>query len=513
MDTQQKIEQRRQEARERQKQLQKRANSKIDPKVKKGVVTALITIACVAVLFALIFPNTGLSRRIVTAATIGDERISAAEFSYYYRNAYTNYYQMMSQYVGADNIPIDTSKSLKKQQMSTEMTYADYFSNSALSTLTQLVALSSEAEKAGFLLSPEGELQIKSTVDSVTSSAEANGMSVNQYLARLFGNGFNLNLFKKCARRELLASQWQEFKSNEPAETYTSEQLEAYYNEHKQEYDHVDFRMVSFREAAATDTKEAVSVEEAKAMAEEFIEKAVDGETFAQLAVEKAAKDNDVEPDTISDSSFAHNVSYSDAQSIDTNLVEWLFSPDRTKGETAVVEAAGGTTFYAIMMEQPASRQDHYTVDVRHILVYAPKATSDEEAIQAASDTADDLLQQFLDGGMTEDKFAELANQYSYDTGSNTNGGLYTNVYPGDMVTEFDEWCFDPSRQSGDFGIVQTEFGFHCMYFVGTGDPKWETDVKAAMLEEDYTEYYAGIAENYPVKTHWLGMMFRSEPI
>ena len=513
MDTQQKIEQRRQEARERQKKLQKRANSKIDPKVKNGVITALIVIACVAVLFALIFPNTGLSKRVVTAASVGDEKISAAEFSYYYRNAYTNYYQTMASYVGEANVPIDTSKSLKKQQMSGDMTYADYFSNSALSTLTQVIALSTEAEKAGYILSPEGEQSIKTTVDSVKSAAEANNMTVNQYLGRLFGSGFNLNLFKKCARRELLASEWQTFKSNEPADTYTAEQMEAYYTEHKQEYDYVNFRMVTFREAAATDTKEAVSVEEAKAMAEEFIEKAVDGDTFSTLAVEKAAKDNDADPETLSDTSYAKNVAYSSAQSIDANLAEWLFSADRTEGETAVVESADGTAFYAIMMEKPASRQDHYTVDVRHILVYAPKATSDEDAIAAASQQADDILTEWLNSGMTEEKFAELANTYSYDTGSNTTGGLYTGVYPGDMVDEFDEWCFDPSRQSGDFGIVQTEFGFHCMYFVGTGDPKWEVDVKSAMLEQDYSDYYASIASNYPVKTYWLGMQFRNEPI
>ena len=49
---------------------------------------------------------------------------------------------------------------------------------------------------------------------------------------------------------------------------------------------------------------------------------------------------------------------------------------------------------------------------------------------------------------------------YSADTGSNTNGGLYTEVYQGQMVTEFNDWCFDESRQPGDTGIVYNEGGY-----------------------------------------------------
>ena len=36
--------------------------------------------------------------------------------------------------------------------------------------------------------------------------------------------------------------------------------------------------------------------------------------------------------------------------------------------------------------------------------------------------------------GTDEDSFAELANQYSDDAGSNTNGGLYEDVYKNQMV-------------------------------------------------------------------------------
>ena len=65
-----------------------------------------------------------------------------------------------------------------------------------------------------------------------------------------------------------------------------------------------------------------------------------------------------------------------------------------------------------------------------------------------AEQKAQDILDEWKAGAATEDSFAELANEYSEDPGSNTTGGLYEQVYQGQMVTEFNDWCFDPARQS-----------------------------------------------------------------
>ena len=53
---------------------------------------------------------------------------------------------------------------------------------------------------------------------------------------------------------------------------------------------------------------------------------------------------------------------------------------------------------------------------------------------------------------------------------------------PGQMVTEFNDWCFDESRQPGDTGIVKTSYGYHIMYFSSTGEHAYWY-VRA---EEDY---------------------------
>lgn len=125
--------------------------------------------------------------------------------------------------------------------------------------------------------------------------------------------------------------------------------------------------------------------------------------------------------------------------------------------------------------------EDSLWVDVRHILIYPEGGTTDdsgsttytEDEWNACEVAAQKLLDQWAAGEATEDSFAALANEHSEDPGSNTNGGLYEDVTEGTMVSNFNDWCFDASRQTGDTGLVRTPFGYHIMYFVGS-DYIWQ---------------------------------------
>lgn len=134
---------------------------------------------------------------------------------------------------------------------------------------------------------------------------------------------------------------------------------------------------------------------------------------------------------------------------------------------------------------QGVSTDDGPNVNVRHVLFTfsdedGDGTTSDQEKAAALA-RAEELLAGFATNP-SEDYFAELANENSEDPGSNTNGGLYEGVYPGQMVDTFNDWCFEPTRQPGDTGIVETTYGYHVMYFVGrTEDYYWKT-----LAEQDY---------------------------
>jgi hypothetical protein len=117
--------------------------------------------------------------------------------------------------------------------------------------------------------------------------------------------------------------------------------------------------------------------------------------------------------------------------------------------------------------------------------------TPTDEEFEAARQTALDLLEQWKANGGTEDAFADLANEYSADTGSNTNGGLYESIYSGNgFIQGFLDWALDPDRVSGDISdpIQNTESsiqGYHLIYFVGWDEPVWKTTARQGKWAQD----------------------------
>jgi hypothetical protein len=160
-------------------------------------------------------------------------------------------------------------------------------------------------------------------------------------------------------------------------------------------------------------------------------------------------------------------------------------------------------------------RDENPTIDIRHILVSlgtgsiaeGEEGYEDEQA-QLKADAhakAEALLSQWQSGEATEASFADLAMKESVD-GSKYNGGLYTEVYQGQMVAEFNDWCFDAARQPGDTGIVDTQFGSHVMYFSGVNMNRWQTQAATALRNEAYTVWENNLTENITVQRDESGM-------
>ena len=138
---------------------------------------------------------------------------------------------------------------------------------------------------------------------------------------------------------------------------------------------------------------------------------------------------------------------------------------------------------------QRVEKIDKPMVSIRHILIQ-PEGEQDEdgnysdEAWAAAEQKANEVLQEWESGDQTEERFGELAQEYSAD-GSATSGGLYENVYPGQMVTEFNDWCFEDGRGVGDYGLVKTVYGYHIIYFCAASEQVyWYETAKADLTSE-----------------------------
>lgn len=148
-------------------------------------------------------------------------------------------------------------------------------------------------------------------------------------------------------------------------------------------------------------------------------------------------------------------------------------------------------------------------VDVRHILIQPEGCEFDENNHVVATEDqweacrvqAQEILDGWKAGTADEESFAALAMTHSVD-GSASSGGLYTDVYVGQMVENFENWCFDESRQTGDTGLVRTEYGYHIMYFV-TAEAGWLRYGTEAYITDKCNAIIDEAMQAYPMEVNY----------
>lgn len=153
--------------------------------------------------------------------------------------------------------------------------------------------------------------------------------------------------------------------------------------------------------------------------------------------------------------------------------------------------------------------------DVRHILIRPEGGTEDsegnitytEDQWTACEEEAQQLLDGWLQDGGTEAKFAEYANNYSADTGSNTSGGLYENLTAGeDILEEFVAWYTASGRQAGDYGLIKTSQGYHIMY-LSSAEPQWEAASREGLLKEGSDALVQQAKDTYPMEVTYKNIV------
>ena len=477
---------------------------------RSNTIYLLVAIAFVVVGILSLVWKSGITERNVTAVTIDGENYTAAETQYYYINNYqsfvSNYYYYLS-YFG-----LDTSKSLKEQECAMTddgSTWYDYFLNQATQQMAAIQSLGKAAKEAGMSWDESMQADYDAAMESLQSSTDSynsskgTSLSTKDYLQLIYGKLVNMSTYQKLVKNAILAQHY--VNDYQDSLTYTADQLDAEYAANPNNYDYVNYEMISISGKAAsttdadgntvdpTEEETAAALEEAKTLADSLYAQYQEGSLLAKLA----------ESDDKASYSSNDKASYSDSV-----LMNWLFDSARQPGDSDVLFNESASTYYVVRFNE-RYRDEVKTVDVRHILIQVDEDGLDSEAddydtqLQARKDEAkakaDEILAQWKSGDATEDSFAALANEYSEDPGSNTTGGLYTQVTKGSMVTAFDEWIFDDSRKSGDADIVYAERtssgsdykGYHIIYFVGDDLPAWQVTVTNALKNADYNDWYS----------------------
>ena len=490
-----------------------------------AIIGAVILILIVGVLGWKFYD--GYQDKHGTYVTVGDHDVQRSEYEYYYYSGINNLYAYYGNYLSY--MGLDLSKPLDEQAYMENMTWKDYFDQQAVSQLKQVYALTDAAEAAGFEY--DASADVDDFAESIETGAANANMSAADYLKSSYGTLATMDKVKAYVEKSSIATAY--YNSIEDATEITDEEVSDYYDENKDNYDSVDYLVCKI--AADMPETETVAAEETTAPETETgeTETLSEEEKAAQEAEKKAAEEAamtaakekaDEMLEQISDESSFENLyaDYATDTAVElrktnakkssispTGVGQWLFDSARQAGDTTVIEDTTGNAYYVVYFID--RYLDHAkTVDVRHILIRSSaettdemtdeeKATAEENAKAEAKQKAEDIYAEWKNGDATEDSFAALVEANSEDTGSNTNGGLYEAVTKGQMAASFNDWIFDDARKPGDTEIVETEYGYHVMYFVGDNAEAWYVNIENTLRTNKMQEYITNLTADMEV--------------
>ncbi|MBQ3090195.1 MAG: hypothetical protein IJD21_06535 [Oscillospiraceae bacterium] len=465
---------------------------------KKARIYAVVALVTVVIVAALLIWDSGIVQRSAGAYEVNGQSYSATDVSYHYYNEYSSIASYASYY------GLDTSLPLDEQEYAEDMTWHDYFLSSALSTLDEMAALTSEAKAEGYTISAEGQANIDSMLESVASAAVTYGVDEATYLTYCYGRYMNSSAFKNAVTDQCFAQDYAQHKVNNFE--ITESDMAAYYAENKASLDNFDYEAYLVSIDLPTEYDEEgnpidfvpAQLEAAQAQLEinagklEEAMKAGDSETVSSLVTELSASDLS--------SLSSGSLSYYD-------FGQWLAEEGRQAGDVTKValnrtDSTDTEYLYGYYVVKFNSREldEYHGIDFYNLLIQADIITSEDGEStsydwDAAKAEIEALQDEWLAGAADAESFLAMAEEHS--DGSTTS---YTNTYKGLQNAEVDEWLFSAEHEAGDYAIIQdnTLHGYRLVYVKGYSDLYyWQTIAKSAIQNDRYTEWLASAQEGH----------------
>ena len=488
-------------------------------------IMALVAVIAVSSLIVGEVNKSGVIEKNTIAASIGDEQLNTVQLSYYYNDAisemydkayeqYSSYYELYFETMGLDiHAPLDE----QVQDKETGATWADYFVNAALESAKSDYTMEKLAAEAGFQL-PEAEAaNIDTYFTNLDINAKLSGYSsANAYLRMVYGSGADTDSYREHLTRIAIADAFytdhmDNLKYDDAAIREYEKDRVNNYNSYDYSYSYLSY--TGFLQGGTEDENGTVTYsDEEKAAAREAVKQAAAEMATATTLDELKEKAEAVEVNE--DSEVAVNTQTRALHtSINLALADWMAADERKEGDIAAIPNATTPTdgeesvvngYYVVYF---TGRSDNKLPmsDVRHLLVSFQGGTTDpetdevvysEEEKNTAKATADDLLTQWKEGEATEESFIALIKEHSDDTTA-ADGGLFENInIDSQYVPNFLNWSMNADRKAGDIEVIETEFGYHIMYYVGASQLNYrDYMITSEMQVEDQQKWYDAALE------------------
>ncbi len=531
------------------KQRNKKKKSITVNKTATKVIAIVLALAIVAMIGKFAVEQSGIVEKSTVIMTVGDVEVTQPEYAFYYTSLFSNYFNYSYQYdyyygtgYGAYYIGYDWATSPDVQEYTgtiedfpedeTPM-WTDYFDYATQQNIQLVKASIAYAEENGIELTDEDIATIEETMTSISDSAESSNYSVAAYLRTYYGTGVTEELAETIVTEQILTERVSTVVSEDYAAAYTEDEIQDEYDADPTVYGEVSFRAYTIYAETETitetdeDTGEETettslvdgAMDAALEIAEQLVEDATSEATFktAVSLIEQDLENEDYEL-YISDDSYTltQDSTYDDASYLEYYEEEfsaWIGDTATEAGDTFIAETADSHYTVYYMVDPIHTAADAYTYAVRHILVSFIDSESDgsdqgytdidlesyangatiylDVTMETAQEQeslydAQEILVAYLSGDQTAESFGELALEYTADS-NGEDGGLYEDVAEGDMVEEFESWALTEGREEGDVGIVESDYGYHIMYFVSSDATTWQDTIAASLATSDLT--------------------------
>lgn len=412
---------------------------------KRFKIVSIVILAAVAVSIVFSIGTSFYNRYTVLNQTyfqVGDHDITRLEYNYYFNNVYSNYLSMYGSYVSM--MGLDTTVDLDEQTYpgNENMTWKDYFDQSAVEQIQQIKAMADEARENGFEYDSSEDMASYET--EIAAQAESASVTESDYYALMYGDYATPSRIETFVEENLFANAYYNHlvEENQPAE----DEIQAYYEENKNSYDTVTYRSFYFEVDTSageeTGSEETTAAETTTAAEETTVE-----ETTLDTAEETAEE---------------------------TTAEETTAAEEETETETASEEETGMTD------EEIAAAMDEL------------KVQADEMAARLeAGEDFEDLCVEYASEDQKENYGGE-------EDGSLTEEGSY---YGAPSVAA--DWLFDESRQEGDITVLESESlnRYYVVQFISRQNDEETTNESIGNLlaSQVVSEYVTEIAQEYTV--------------
>lgn len=428
---------------------------------KRFKIVSIVILAAVAVSIVFSIGTSFYNRYTVLNQTyfqVGDHDITRLEYNYYFNNVYSNYLSMYGSYVSM--MGLDTTVDLDEQTYpgNENMTWKDYFDQSAVEQIQQIKAMADEARENGFEYDSSEDMASYET--EIAAQAESASVSESEYYALMYGDYATPSRIETFVEENLLASAYYNHlvEENQPAD----DEITAYYEENKNSYDTVTYRSFYFEVDTSageeTGSEETTAAETTTAAEETTVE-----ETTLDTAEETAEETTAAEETTVEETTTGAEETAAE----ETTAAE-------AETETASEEETGMTD------EEIAAAMDEL------------KVQADEMAARLeAGEDFEDLCVEYASEDQKENYGGE-------EDGSLTEEGSY---FGAPSVAA--DWLFDESRQEGDITVLESESlnRYYVVQFISRQNDEETTNESIGNLlaSQVVSEYVTEIAQEYTV--------------